>query len=240
MTVASDPAFVPGKSGGGAKDTSRWNRKVQIAFGSAMVTLLIVGGISYRAMMVSYESAQWVRHTHEVLDTLKDMLVGMSSIESAIRGFALTGNEDYLISYRANLLNIAEAQTAIRTLTQDNPSQQVQIPELEKLAAQKIERSEVVIGLRRTGGMAAAENAFRNGIGRQLMNGFQATVGNMQSEERRLLALRDVDAARSFDEAKIILIIGTFLGLSIAAAAGWSMQRDLNKRRVADEHLAQL
>jgi PAS domain S-box-containing protein len=240
MTVASDPAFVPGKSGGGAKDTSRWNRKVQIAFGSAMVTLLIVGGISYRAMMLSYESAQWVRHTHEVLDTLKDMLVGMSSIESAIRGFALTGNEDYLISYRANLLNIAEAQTAIRTLTQDNPSQQVQIPELEKLAAQKIERSEVVIGLRRTGGMAAAENAFRNGIGRQLMNGFQATVGNMQNEERRLLALRDVDAARSFQEAKIILIVGTFLGLSIAAAAGWSMQRDLNMRRVADEHLAQM
>ena len=72
------------------------------------------------------------------------------------------------------------------------------------------------------------------------MNSFQATVGNMQNEERRLLALRDVDAARSFQEAKIILIVGTFLGLSIAAAAGWSMQRDLNMRRAADEHLAQM
>ena len=72
MTVASDPAFVPGKIRGDAKDASRWNCKIQIAFGSAMLTLLIVGGISYRAMMVSYESAKWVRHTHEVLDTLKD------------------------------------------------------------------------------------------------------------------------------------------------------------------------
>ena len=240
MTVASNPAFVSGGVRGDAKTASRSNRKIQVAFGSAILTLLVVGGISYRAMVVSYESAKWVRHTHEVLDTLKDLLIGMSSIKSAIRGFALTGNEDYLISYHASVLRVAEAETAVRTLTQDNPNQQARIAELETLAAQKIERSEVVIGLRRTGGMAAAENAFRNGIGRQLMSGFQAAVANMQNEERLLLVLRDVDAERNFTEAKIILIVGTLLGLLIAAAAGWSVQRDLNARKAADEHLAQM
>ena len=138
------------------------------------------------------------------------------------------------------MLRVAEAETAVRTLTQDNPNQQARIAELETLAAQKIERSEVVIGLRRTGGMAAAENAFRNGIGRQLMSGFQAAVANMRNEERLLLVLRDVDAERNFTEAKIILIVGTLLGLLIAAAAGWSVQRDLNARKAADEHLAQM
>ena len=240
MTVASNPAFVSGGVRGDAKTASRSNRKIQVAFGSAILTLLVVGGISYRAMVVSYESAKWVRHTHEVLDTLKDLLIGMSSIKSAIRGFALTGNEDYLISYHASVLRVAEAETAVRTLTQDNPNQQARIAELETLAAQKIERSEVVIGLRRTGGMAAAENAFRNGIGRQLMSGFQAAVANMQNEERLLLVLRDVDAERNFTEAKIILIVGTLLGLLIAAAAGWSVQRDLNARKAAEEHLAQM
>ena len=114
MTVARDPAFVSGGVRDDAKAASRSNCKIQVAFGSAILTLLIVGAISYRAMVVSYESAKWVRHTHEVLDTLKDLLVGMSSTEAAIRGFALTGDENYLTSYRANLLSMAEAQTAVR------------------------------------------------------------------------------------------------------------------------------
>jgi hypothetical protein len=49
-------------------------RKVQLAFGSAVLTLLIVGGVSDRAIAVSSESDRWVRHTHEVLETLPELL----------------------------------------------------------------------------------------------------------------------------------------------------------------------
>ena len=38
------------------------SRKMQLAFGSAILTLLVVGAISYRGIVVSSESDRLVRH----------------------------------------------------------------------------------------------------------------------------------------------------------------------------------
>jgi CHASE3 domain sensor protein len=76
---------------------------MQLAFGSAMLTLLVVGAISYRGMVVSRDGARWVSHTHEVLESVQDLVLAVESIESNSLGFALTGRESYLESYRAGL-----------------------------------------------------------------------------------------------------------------------------------------
>jgi methyl-accepting chemotaxis protein len=97
------------------KTKSPLNRKVQLAFGSAILAILVVGGISYRGMMVSSESERWARHTHEVLENLQDLLTSMQSIESSYRGFAITGNEKYVESFHANILRSRQDQTTSRT-----------------------------------------------------------------------------------------------------------------------------
>src|SRR6202022_4280242 len=61
-------------------------RKVQLAFASAILTLLIAGGMSYRAISLSNESDRWVRHTHEVLKNLHFLFSIMGSIDSRTRG----------------------------------------------------------------------------------------------------------------------------------------------------------
>ena len=53
------------------KTKSLLNWKVQLAFGAAFLILLVVGAVSYRGMLVSSESARWVRHSHEVLEKLQ-------------------------------------------------------------------------------------------------------------------------------------------------------------------------
>jgi hypothetical protein len=46
-------------------------KDVQLAFGAAILTLVAVGTLSYRSMVVSGESDRRVRHTHEVLESLQ-------------------------------------------------------------------------------------------------------------------------------------------------------------------------
>src|ERR1700686_2016355 len=121
------------------KNKSLLNRKVQLAFGSAILILLVVGAVSYRGMAVSRESDRWVRHTHEVIENLQDLLLAMEGIESSDRGFALTGKESYLDSYHASLLSEEQCEATIRNLTLDNPKQQQRLPVLERLAAEKIQ-----------------------------------------------------------------------------------------------------
>ena len=85
------------------KTKSLLNRKVQLAFGSAILALLVVGAMSYRGMVVSTESDRWVRHTHEVLENLQNLLSEMRNVESSYRGFVITGNEQFLNAYHGIL-----------------------------------------------------------------------------------------------------------------------------------------
>ena len=219
------------------KTTPRLNRSVQFAFGSAILTLLVVGAVSYRGIVASSESDRWVRHTHEVLESLADLRNATRSIESSSRGFVLTGRESYLESYRASITGEEQDQLTIRSLTADNPAQQRQLSALTRLAAEKIQFSEMVMGLRRSQGLEAAADAIRAEAGLRIMDQFQGTVRQMQDEELRLLAQRNAEAKRRLAQTKAVLIFGTVLGLLITAAAGWSVQRDSSRRERAEEML---
>ena len=61
------------------------NRKIQLAFGAPILVLLVAGAISYRGILASSESNRWVRHTHEVLENLQNLVSGVESIESSSR-----------------------------------------------------------------------------------------------------------------------------------------------------------
>jgi diguanylate cyclase (GGDEF)-like protein/PAS domain S-box-containing protein len=208
------------------------NHKTRLAFASAMLTLLVVGAIFYREMVVSRDSARWVSHTHEVLESIHDLLFAVESIGSNSRGFALTGKESYLESYRTGVLKIAQDQAAIRHLTLDNPEQQRQIPLLESLTAQEIQRAETVIRPGRAQGLAAA--ATQDGPGGGTAEEFLAVVAEMQSEELRLLVLRTAKIKQLSIQTGLLLFFATALGLFITAGAGLSVQRDSSRRALAE------
>jgi PAS domain S-box-containing protein len=188
--------------------------------------LLIVCVISYRATILSTESDRWVRHTHEVLENLQDSLLAMQSIESSHRGFLLTGSDEYLDLFHTGILRVQQDATTLRNLTADNPTQQHQLPILNRLINQKVEFGETVIGLRRANGLEAGAVAIRSGTGQRIMAEYQVIVREMQDEESRLLVLRNVEAARHSRQSKAALIFGSVSGLLIAVVAAWIVQRD--------------
>src|SRR6202451_1713219 len=219
------------------KVKSPLDRKIQLAFGSAILTLLVVGVISYHAMEVSSESDRWVRHTHEVLESLQDLLSSMQDLEASSRGFVLTGKESYLETYRASISRTEQEKTIVASLTADNPARRLQIPKLERLAANKIQLAESVIELRRTKGLEAAVDAIQNGEGQQITEEYQEVIREMEDDEQRLVVLRDAVAKRRLNQTRGVLILGTLLGLLVAVAAGWSVQRDSSQRLFAEESL---
>jgi len=214
------------------------NAKVRLAFGIAMLTLLLMGAFSYHWMIVSDESDRWVRHTHTVIESIQDLSLAMESIESSSREFALTGKESDLDTYRVSVNRVAEDQANIRALTVDNSVQQVHFPNLEVLAAERIAHADSIISLRRNEGLAAVVAAIANGPDEK--NGeFRALVGKLQDEELRLLTLRNAETERDLSQTKTILFLGTLLGILIAGFAAWAAVRDSASRSKAEESLQQ-
>jgi len=214
-----------------------FNRNVQLAFGSAILVLLVVGAISYHGMIVSSAGERWVWHTHLVLEELQESLTSMQSIESSYRGFTLTGDEKYVESFHAGILLWQENEANLEYLTVDNPVQQRQFPTLDRLANEKIEFGEAVIALRRAKDMEAAANLIRDGEGQQAMDAFRVVIQAMQGEERQLLVQRNADTQRSAGRMRNGLILGVVLGLLVAGIAGWRVQRDSSKRELAEAAL---
>ncbi|MGC1913565.1 MAG: PAS domain S-box protein, partial [Candidatus Acidiferrales bacterium] len=219
------------------KTKSLFIRKVQLAFGSAILILLVVGVISYRGIVVSSDSDRWVRHTDEVIECLHDSVSALQTIESAYRGFALTGSEEYSDAFRSGVLRLQQDQISLRNLTVDNPVQVRQFPALDRLAEQKIEFGESVIGLRRTNGLEAAAELMGSREGQRITEKYGEVIGHMLDEEQRLLVLRSADAKQRLAQSKTILILGIIVGLFFVAAAGWSVKRDSVQRGLAEEAL---
>ena len=215
------------------------NRKVRLAFGIAMLTLLLMGSLSYRWMVLSEEASNWVRHTHLVIENLQDLSLAMETAESSSREFVLTGNESDLNPYRASVLKAEQDQATLRALTADNPAQQIHFPAIEALASERIQHADTIIGLRRNEGLAAAVDAMGNGTDDQVKYEFQAVVDKMQGEELRLLALRVEETDRDRSQTKTILAFGTLFGILIAGLAAWIAVRDSSKRTAAEELLQQ-
>ncbi|MGC1500697.1 MAG: PAS domain S-box protein [Terriglobales bacterium] len=212
------------------KTKSPLNRGVQIGFGSASVTLLVVGAISYRAMVVSSESDRWLRHTHEVIAELRELRLAMETVEANCRGFLLTGNESYFKTCLASRQDVASYEIAVRNLTVDNAAQQGRLPEIESLTTEKFALADKALDLRRAQGTEAAADAIRSSRAQEITTEFLGLVGQMEDEEERLLIVRDADAKRRLGQTKTVLFLGTLLGVLIAAAAGWLVRHDADAR----------
>jgi PAS domain S-box-containing protein len=219
------------------KSSSVWNRKVQLGFAAAILILLGAGAISYRALVLSNRSQGWVRHTDQVLEELQEVLSASQNIESSSRGFVLTGDESYIETFKGNILREAHAEGSIEQLTADNGAQQRRVPVLKKLLAKKIRFGENVIGLRRAEGMDAAASLIWDGQELQIMGDIQDLVHGMQDEERRLLAVSDADASRQLGHTKILLVLGSLVGLLAAFVAQWSVRHENVQRGHTEETL---
>jgi CHASE3 domain sensor protein len=123
------------------------NHPIRLAFGSAIVMLLVVGAFSYRSIVISNESDRWVRHTHEVLENLQDLHLAMAQVESSARGFVLTGSDSYIDSYQAGVSRVKRDRAVIGDLTADNPIQQRRLPGLEAASTRKIELADKILDL---------------------------------------------------------------------------------------------
>jgi PAS domain S-box-containing protein len=213
------------------------NRTVQLAFGSAVAILLLVGALSYRSIVITSENNRRVQHTHEILENLQDLEFAMETVASSVRTFLLVKDESYLDRYRAARLSLDRHTAAVRDLTVDNPVQQRRIPNLERLTAERLDLADKNIDLIRNHRPLPEVATARAGPGVQIMVDYQAIVSQMQDEEHRLLVLRDADTKRSTSRTEVILFLGTILGLLITVAAGWLVQRDNSLREIAEEAL---
>ena len=162
-------------------------------FGAAAVGLLVMvlGGLSSLSSMRQLERSMfWVRHSDAVIEELSSVVGLLIDVETGSRGFALSGQADFLEPYQAAKPRLPSCLERLRRMTLDSPAQQARLRELDGLVSERIALADALVDARRAGGLEAASAIVPLRRGKATMDEARGVINAMGNEERGLLQQR--------------------------------------------------
>jgi signal transduction histidine kinase/CheY-like chemotaxis protein/CHASE3 domain sensor protein len=166
----------------------------------------------------------WVDHTHQVIGKLNELTALQSDMESATRGYVITGQDAFLAPYQVAKPQLDGQIDELIRQTADNPIQTERLHRVQSLQQAWEAFAERAIATRRGGGDASAD--VKSLEGKQLFDRIRAELVAARSSEQLLLKDR-LDELRQVTwwgiGAYVLLI---FLAKSYIA---WAGRRDIRQ-----------
>jgi PAS domain S-box-containing protein len=211
--------------------------KVGLAVGIALVSILALGGMQYRAARRVVEDNRWVAHTQEVLRELEATQKGLNDADACAQSFVISGDSATLTVCGQGTRNIGEHLQNLRALTQDSADQQHRLASLEALMGNSLRVMQQEVDLRQSGqlsisGLADLESSIRRSVGE-----VRAAAAEMQSVELDLLSQRREAARRSDHAINLLIIIGSLVAFVLVGVSGVALRSDMAGRRRAEQNL---
>lgn len=159
-----------------------------------------------------------VVHTHEVIETTKDVLIALDDLETGQRGFLLTGDASALRPYEKARDRLDGMLARLRDLARDNVAQQMRLDGLAELIARKLAALQAGLAGRQSGGLPAALAAMEPATDRALMDAIRHDIGQITHAELALLDTRRALVAQAETRAGVVAVVIGVLSLLTRAA----------------------
>jgi len=208
--------------------------RLLIGFGLGLLAFLVLSVISFNSAGQFVETTDWVRHTYEVLAKIQKVNSDVIGVQTAVRGFIITGQDDYLAPYRDAVREQRDDVRTVAQLTADNPRQQRRLITLKDLISQRLAFSEDTLVLRRQHGFTAAAALISSGRSEEIMNKIESTIGAMEREEQELLTGREARSRTRRARTFFILSAGTFIDLGLLLTVLFFLNSEATERRDAE------
>jgi len=170
--------------------TNQWKKIEKYAYLGIAISLIIIvaiSSISYQSLIRVQNDFNSINSTRKVLLNLSYFLSSLKDAEMGQRGFLLTGQERYLEQYKY-VENVVKSHfESLRIIAHDNIVQQTKIDRFEYLVEEKLQELQKLISLQKDKGQEVAKEAMLTGTGKQIMEGIQMLVMEMDQEDRNLL-----------------------------------------------------
>ena len=209
-------------------------KKIAVGLVAVIILLLGRGFVQYWSTTGLIDREARVAQTHEVRETIEHLLYQLEDIEDKQRLDLLTGENQFLQSYREAGHSIEVVLQNITGLTRDSQIQQEQLLALRRLIDLRFAQLKQAIDLRDAGRIQANEYRVLQHAGKETMDKILIVLGKMREQEQVLLInwSKQADGSASFTYA--LIIGGTFMTIVFALGGGVLIFYDLSKRRQAE------
>jgi signal transduction histidine kinase len=185
--------------------------------------------LAFRSIGTLLDSEAWVRHTLQVINQVELIMGSAKDAETGNRGFLITGDSAYLEPYTQAIKELPGELSTFGTLTADNPSQQERLLNLRAILDERLALLAQGISERQANGAKDEVHLLvLSGTGKAEMDHLRGIADDMEAEERRLLAIREIAAKSSSFRARMTIALASALDLVLLML----MFRYLAKERV--------
>jgi PAS domain S-box-containing protein len=210
---------------------------MQRYFDRGMVAVLAVllavtvanGLVAFRNIHDLYAARVRVDRSREAQQALQQVLAAAQDAETAVRGFIVTGDSDYLEPYDAALASTPGRLEHLAGLLTDDAQLRDFVGLRARLDAHLSELG-ALLAVRREDGFDGAREALRRGASKARMDELRAVVARMSALEGAVLEERAQASARALDVARAAASLAAILGVVVLAALVLQMRRNFVAR----------
>ncbi|HXN64898.1 MAG TPA: CHASE3 domain-containing protein [Candidatus Acidoferrales bacterium] len=210
-------------------------QKARFAFILAIGLFIASGAAVYFSADRFIASEGWVMHTHEVQAAIDNVDAAVARVGRARLGYVSTGNAVFLNDFNDAVGKAPESLQRLRQMTADNPVQQRFCDRLDAVVMQRLGVYQQAIALRKTN---PSDLAGQDELNRQtlpLLSQSGEVTRQMQAEEARQLAVRQVRTRRLQIAVLILLSFSFLLALALFYWQFVLLSHELGARQAAEE-----
>jgi methyl-accepting chemotaxis protein len=198
------------------------SKKLYTSFGLVLIIIAVLVLSALRGFDQVSSSVKRNIHSYDVLNRSHTILNSLVDIETAMRGFALTGQDSFLEPMLKGEEAFANSLAQVKKATQDNPEQQARLDRLQAVYQQWLQQDmQSAITLRREINAERAPlttliSQISSGQAKAKMDAMRAVITEFQDSEKALQEERSILMDDSKSTAFTILVVG---GLAAAILA---------------------
>jgi diguanylate cyclase (GGDEF)-like protein len=106
---------------------------LNIIFAIALLAILTTNVYSYHQIDKVMESNQWVKHTHQAMEAINNILLDLIEVESVTRAYVISGDTTFVANIDETINKVFTDFSLAKKITEHNPQQQILIEKLEPL-----------------------------------------------------------------------------------------------------------
>jgi PAS domain S-box-containing protein len=215
------------------------HKRFSVITGFAILLILLLANavVTQRQLGVQVTSQNWLTRTRQIRYELSQTESLLKDAETGQRGFLLTGDPKYLTPYNVAVTQIEPHLQHLTTLTADSSAEQAHIPELRRLANEKLAELAQTIALFRSGKPGEAKALVLSDTGLRIMDDIRKQISAMEEQEGSLQAAQSAVYQKSVRETTTSIYLATAIAAMGLIVLAYFI---LNEMSLRERHARQL
>ena len=209
-------------------------RRLAASLGAVLVLLAIAVWVHWRNTQQVEQTKGTVAHTREVLGEIEHVLRLNVDLETGLRGFVITSDEQFLDPLFKARDQMVPALARLAQLVADNPAQRQRVADLEQLVNDHVAYRLRVADLVRQQGFEATRPQLKPGEGKNRVDDIRSAAAAIRNDEERLLNEREAASEAADRAAQTTLATLAVLAVLVVLGSYVALRRSIASRMRAE------